>query len=376
MRLNKTQTIVFLIILFCSGLVFILVLTSNYKNESNSSDITSETKASLPPIGENFEKIAKIELETEHVLDLGTIPNDRETSKKVKVYNKGNAPLYLRSIQTTCACTQGTIPPEYEVIPPNGEGYILVTVFPSRIAGFYSEKTLTIYSNDPYNSPYELKVIAKVEPEFVIDPEEINFGEIAKGNTGEVKITITQKNMQKKLEIYKIYEPGVPDNISNDIVYTIDEIKNAGENSLFEVTFILKPYASPGEFNRMFYLSTNIDRYPEVPLKIKGKVVAPYKLSITFPTPLTFNHLLKEFSKEVTIEPVINEEPVKIISYEVEPKDYFLVNHFEKETKVILNISCKEGTPEIYGVLSLKLSCGQQMFEDRVLLKNLKRSKF
>ncbi|MCX8065272.1 MAG: DUF1573 domain-containing protein [Candidatus Hydrogenedentes bacterium] len=373
MKIYKVQHIAFLVIILCTTLVIFIILTSK-NNNSVSPSVLTDAKASLPPIGDNFEQTPKIELETGNLFDFGTIPNDKETTKRVKVFNKGKGPLYLRSIQTTCACTQGTIPVGQEVILPNGEGHILITVIPSKIVGFYSEKTLTIYTNDPHNSTFELKVIAKVEPEFLIEPESIDFGEVLKGSTYETTATITQKSMSKPLEIYKIYEPGIPDSINNNISYTIRKTESNDRELKYLVTFTLEPFSSPGEFNRTLYISTNIDRYPEVPIKIKGKIVAPYKLSISFPTPLIFNDLLKNSPKEVIIESIDDNGTFEIISYEVVPSGIFSAEYFKREKNIVFNIKCKEVPTETYGLLTLKLTHKGILYEDRILLKSFKKT--
>lgn len=368
MRFSKIQYIVLTIIALFSALVIILITIAKNKTDEILPQIQTMPGASLPPIGENIENSAKIEIETGNTFDMGVIPNDKETTKKLKIYNRGKSPLNLRFIQTSCACTQGTIPPGQEIIPPGGEGHILVTVFPTRVAGFYSEKTLTIYSNDPKNSPLELKVIARVDPEFSIEPENIDFGEINKGSTKDLTIIITQKNMKKPLEIYKIYERGLPESIPNDITYSIKKIENTNTPQ-YSLTLRVEPNIAPGEFNRMFFISTNIDRYPEVPIKVKGKINAPYKINIPFPHPILLNPITNESTKQLIIEVDEENAPLEIVSYEVEPK-IFSASPNIINRKIIFNIQTQDVSNETYGLLTITLKSNRQSYEDRVLLKN------
>ncbi len=368
MKISKTQYLVVGVVILFAFLVIVLITIGKNDSEEVLPPFQSEGLASLPPVGENFEQTAQIELETGNKYDFGIIPNDKETTKKVKVYNKGKGPLNLRFIQTSCACTQGTIPPGQEVIPPGGEGYILVTVYPSKVAGFYSEKVLTIYSNDPKNSPFELKVIARINPEFLIEPEDINFGELPKGSTKEISVTITQQNMPKPLEIYKIYESGVPDYIQNNITATLKKVEGK-EPIQYLLTFKIEPFIAPVEMNRTFFISTNIDRYPEVPIKIKGKIIAPYKLNVNFPQPITLISSSKETSKELIIEPTEENEHIEIVSYEVEPNIFSATPHTE-DGKVIFNITTQHTPNETYGILKINLTIKGQPYEERALLKN------
>ncbi|HEX71813.1 MAG TPA: DUF1573 domain-containing protein, partial [Candidatus Hydrogenedentes bacterium] len=108
--------------------------------------------------------------------------NTANTEHRLKVFNHGKAPLRIFDIKTTCAaCTIGFMPPERAVIPPGGESHIEVVFIPRGVHGFFSHKTLTIYSNDPKQPALMVNVKASVDPEFALEPEEIDFGTLQKG---------------------------------------------------------------------------------------------------------------------------------------------------------------------------------------------------
>src|SRR5690606_23426682 len=96
-----------------------------------------EADGTMPPMGESMDQIAQIRLETKD-LDLGLVANDKIHHAKLKVFNDGKMPLKITKIDTTCACTMGSIPPERALIPGGGESWIDVTLDPNRVPGFYS----------------------------------------------------------------------------------------------------------------------------------------------------------------------------------------------------------------------------------------------
>ncbi|MGC8737819.1 MAG: DUF1573 domain-containing protein [Candidatus Hydrogenedens sp.] len=373
MRIRKVQYIIFGIVLLCSLFVFWLVIKS--QNQAHDDKIIENPyNPSLPPIGSNPDNTAIIELETGSVLDLGTVPNDKETTRKVKVFNRGKSVLNLKDIRTTCACTIGTIPIGQNTIPPDGEGYFLVTLYPTRVAGFVSEKTLTIFSNDFKNPVIELKVIAKIEPEFICEPEVIDFGTFTKGDVVERKLHITQKSMNKPLIINKVYEMDIQDVVDNDLNMEIIQTKSE-EPVEYIVLIKINPNVSPGEFVRKLFLSTNIDRFPEVPIKVKGIATAPYKINPSFPKPfIVFPRISKEMPglQRIEIIPQSESNKIELVSYEINP-DYFIAQEvsISNTPGIKIEVVPKILEKELMAVLKLNIRINNTEYHDHVLLKTL-----
>ena len=120
-------------------------------------------------------------LEPPKTLDLGTIPRQGVTTGEIKVHNKGEAILHITKVQSSCGYTKATIEEKAKVVPPGGTSIITVTADPNRLSGFESRKTVTVMSDDPKNPRVQLSVLAKIDPEFALEPRNIEFGEIRKG---------------------------------------------------------------------------------------------------------------------------------------------------------------------------------------------------
>lgn len=146
----------------------------------------------MAPVLDNAQTVPKIVVEPDKVLDLGVVPRTGKTPTYVKVHNKGNAVLEITAVRTTCGCTSAKINEKAKLIKPGGFSEIEVSVDPKRIQGFESRKTMTISSNDPSKPRYDVDVVAKIDPEFSIDPPQLNLGKIRKGGTIEKQLLFRQ----------------------------------------------------------------------------------------------------------------------------------------------------------------------------------------
>lgn len=129
-----------------------------------------------------------IEIATVHYM--GEIESDAIAEDFVKVFNRGDSPLAITKITTQCPCTKGEM--IEQVIPAGGEGVLRVTVDPSRVRGFQSTKTLTLFSNDPKNPTTEIRISALVKPGIVWEPKRLDFGEIPQGQGAERRVRLRQ----------------------------------------------------------------------------------------------------------------------------------------------------------------------------------------
>lgn len=252
----------------------------------------SEIVGSLPPMGESVENTSRIRVETEE-LDLGVIPHDELTHHRLKVFNDGGMPLTITRVDTTCACTQGSVTPENAKIQPGAEAWIDIVVDPRRIPGFHSRKVLTITSTDIENQSLQVGVSANVDPEFEIGPQEIAIGDIPKGEPFEKRIRFRQI-VEKKVEILALdpVEPpgqsGGTVDLSTEIVPIPDsEWKEPGRPE-YDLVFRLLPNMPAGPFTRYVHLDTDIrNGLNRIRLTFTGTVIAPF--AVAPPSPLTLS---------------------------------------------------------------------------------------
>ncbi|MGC6429704.1 MAG: DUF1573 domain-containing protein [Jejuia sp.] len=89
-----------------------------------------------------LEKVAIINFEVE-TLDYGTVEQGSNGTRIFKFINKGNAPLVISDVKTSCGCTV----PSYSkaAILPGKEGELQVNYNTKKLGSF--SKTITVVSN-------------------------------------------------------------------------------------------------------------------------------------------------------------------------------------------------------------------------------------
>jgi hypothetical protein len=229
--------------------------------------------------------VPKIEIETQD-LRLGTISPDRVAEARLKVANRGKAALTILDIKTTCGCTVGRVPAGKETIAAGAEGQIDVYVDPKRIPGFYSKKTLTIYSNDPVRPTLQVDVEALVDPEFEF-VDRMDFGEVAKGAPNERTFVMRQ------LSGAPLLVESVEEFVANDqtpiggIQFALRPLPEAEwrqpGKAEFAITATLSPDLPPGPLNRRVAIRTNVPRLPIYRVPLTATIVSFYRVSPAYP---------------------------------------------------------------------------------------------
>ena len=97
----------------------------------------------------------------EDVHDFGKVPRGPELQYNFKFTNKGNAPLVIERVQTSCGCTGATVGDKKEY-QKNESGEIKVN-FSTQGRDGQQEKTVTIFSNDPENPQKTLSIKCEID---------------------------------------------------------------------------------------------------------------------------------------------------------------------------------------------------------------------
>ncbi|MCF6284268.1 MAG: DUF1573 domain-containing protein [Candidatus Hydrogenedentes bacterium] len=256
----------------------------NLSIEKKAGDIDIGTMPSIDgPMGD----VAKIRVETE-TFDVGVIAHDALAHKRLKIYNDGGLPLKITKIDTTCACTQGTVTPDNSLIQGGKEAWIDVVIDPRRIPGFHSEKVLSIVSTDPARPVVEVKVIAQVDPEYDFGPDEIELGDIPKGKVYEKRLRFRQL-IERTVNVteLKILLPAGYNSGDSAVTSSVEDVpegewKTPGRQE-FELVFTFAANMPAGPFTRYATLITNIKRANRHRITFTGTVIAPYAVTPIYP---------------------------------------------------------------------------------------------
>ena len=94
--------------------------------------------------------------------DFGKVPQGPQLQYNFEFVNKGNAPLKIDKIQTSCGCTGATVGEKTEY-KKNEKGEVKVT-FNTQGRQGNQEKTLLVFTNDPNNEQVLLKIKCDIDP--------------------------------------------------------------------------------------------------------------------------------------------------------------------------------------------------------------------
>lgn len=263
-------------------------------------------------VGEGMDPsmVPVIEVET-HVYDMGTVANDKPTKGQVMVFNRGKLPLEISQVTTSCACTMGTI--VNKTIPPGGQEPMIVTIDPNRIPGFDSTKTLSIYSNDSKNSIMQVDVTCKVEPEFSIEPRDVDFGVVTKGEVKKAAIKVVQLGNQE-LVIHEVKPSGAAPGLTMEAKALAPE---NGKNA-YEILVTLDTSALPASpYQANYTMKTSIKRLETFFGHVSANIVAPYHVE---PRPVSLGSVIPGQSDIERLK-VTSEQPFTITDLAISGKD-------------------------------------------------------
>lgn len=213
--------------------------------------------------------VPKIELETD-TFEMGEIANTGVTTKRMPVYNRGDARLVIADVKTSCGCTTAEM--ERQVIAPGEEADLIIHVNPKRIAGFYADRVLTLFTNDPRNPHPRVHVISRVKPEVAITPEAFDFGQVSAGHEAEMTIHVRQLE-DAAFEIRDVTTGGRLSFIETNFEKLPEKEWANPDKAEYRVTARILAGAPPGVIEDSVTLRTNLKRSPNVPVRLDANVV-------------------------------------------------------------------------------------------------------
>ena len=170
-------------------------------------------------------------------------------------------------------------------IPPGGSAELNIKVEPKRIYGFESKKTLTLFSNDPVRPSLEVTVSAKVDPEFSLEPDKLDFGTVAKGSTAvkEMRLRTLIDTPMKVTDVTPVQpdtkEP-VPIGLHLELIPVPEGEWRTPGHSEYVIRATIGPEMPPGTFDLGIYISTDLKRFRFHRVPVHGTVEAPYSLEM------------------------------------------------------------------------------------------------
>jgi len=225
-------------------------------------------------------------LEPPKTLDFGTIPRQGMTTGEIKVHNKGEAPLHITKVQSSCGCTKAKIEEKAKVVPPGGTSIITVTADPNRIPGFESRKTVIVMSDDPKNPRVQLSVLAKIDPEFTLEPRNAEFGEIRKGAAPTQTMVLRQLS-DELIEVTEVMSFGAA---SKGLRLAFEKRPEGQWTSPgrpeYAISVGLPEEAPLGGYTARFAIKTTCKRVKQIMCSATAKIISFYSIQPPPPRPL------------------------------------------------------------------------------------------
>jgi hypothetical protein len=299
--------------------------------------------------------------------DLGIIPNNEVTTRDMMLHNRGTAQLELTDIKTTCGCTVGVVDSRFI---PAGESIAMhVAVTPFKIPGFHSVKTLTIYSNDPANPTVTVDVTAEVDPEFLMTPKDINFGEVPQKDGGQLVVDIRQvDDLESPLEISNLQVLPPQAGIEGMLQLVPEEEWQQPGMPEYRIVLAVLPTAPVGPISATLMFRHNIKRLPEMHLPISGEVVGFYRIA----THLERSSTLEPGAMAEGVYEISADAPIEVLSTETDAAGLSVaVRQGETPQQVLFDVQvAPEAEPGIYrGLFTVSFKSGENQAVERLPLQ-------
>lgn len=201
--------------------------------------------------------------------DFGTVARAAKTEHRFLIKNNSQTDIHLRSIRASCGCTTPII--ETEWIKPGETGSVLARFNTGTFTGSKSA-TLTISIDKPYFTELQLNVKGYIRSDVVLNPGEVNFGEIPVGEPKALDITLDYAG-RSDWQLVRA-ESSLP-----FVDVRFEEIsRNSGRVS-YKISTSLSADAPLGSLQNHVLLKTNDRNLTTVPVRILASVQPPIQIS-------------------------------------------------------------------------------------------------
>ncbi len=193
--------------------------------------------------------------------DFGELPQERIEKVTCTVRNAGSDVLLIRDITSTCGCTVASIP-DSSLAP--GESVPLAITFSTRHFSGEVTKLVTLVTNDPGSPKAVITLNAFVRAIVAVDPDELDFGMVARGATPSQTITLRSA----AADAVELVEFVVPEQ-----TFKTEVSKETTPDSTFtRVKVSIRPDAPVGTFASTARLRTSVKGLPPISISLTGQI--------------------------------------------------------------------------------------------------------
>ena len=245
--------------------------------------------------------------------DFGFIEEGTRLDHTFSLKNKGIEDLMLLNVETTCTCTQATLPNERR-IPPGGEGELVVG-FDSEGRRGPQSQIVTVHSNDPISPVVRFRIGGDVQPaRLAISKRSLDFGTVRKRDSAKKEMFVTDTG-NGTLIVRKVTS-------DSPFVQAALASTTTTQPLSYPITVVLRQGTPVGELRTKITVYSNHAKEPVLEVPVSAVVVGDIDV---FPDQF-FLGLLKKgqsASKKLTLS-TTSDEPLTIQKID-NPCDYVIV---------------------------------------------------
>jgi len=203
--------------------------------------------------------------------DFGRVSQGTTVTHKFKFKNGGEGHLIIQRTVAACGCTVASLEQDAFTAGESGE---LEVKFDTT--GFSGEKvkTVRVYTNDPDQRSFVLSLRGTIEPDVVVEPRRVFFGDVVSGEGGSRDVSIKIRDgASARIQNVQLH--------SNH--FDLQEIESGDKHRLMRV--VLRPDVSPGEIRERIVIGLRGDKRQSVNIPLYASVKGALQMS---PTTLSF----------------------------------------------------------------------------------------
>lgn len=240
----------------------------------------------VDPVGEkslensgvvSADSIPKVEVIGGTELDFGTMRVGTERSHPFRIRNSGQAPLELAVLGSTCKCTIGSL--GKSKLEPGEETQVTLTWKAEGVLRDFAQ-TAKIGTNDPRQTEVLLSIRGKIGRTYVVEPEEINFGEFS-----------ARESFTKTFKLYSCEETelvtwGYWADLDQPLIKVEQTIRRLASNEVAEIadaryvadfTVNVSPGLPAGPINGQVHIEAGPDKTP-ISVRCSGRCVSDLRI--------------------------------------------------------------------------------------------------
>ncbi len=293
--------------------------------------------------------------------DFGAVSQGSKVSHEFVIENKGEGALHIQRVVPACGCTASTVDKDF--IQPGESGKVHVEF---DTTGFSGEKikTVRLYTNDPDNLSAILSLRGTIEPDVLVQPKRLYFGEILQGGI-EAKRTKTVTVTAREGSQVKLGEVS-----TRSKHVDIKLLESNSKEKRFQVT--LGPDMKLGEFRDRIVVrvsgtkqrAVNIPLFASLkgPLRIRPAAAsfgvlegqAPLQKTIKIEnlgaTPLLLKNLKSHHPSVKATQKVVQEGKVYVVNITVDPR--LVKKELRSSVEIFTNVEEQPSIKlSVYGIL-------------------------